>query len=69
MIDYQEIFNTDGITYEAYRKLIDEKLAEGITTVLAPIKQEYSFKFQGLIKRLIFSLELCVYPGSISPLV
>ena len=32
MIDYQEIFNTDGITYEAYRKLIDEKLAEGITT-------------------------------------
>ncbi len=32
MIDYQEIFNIDGITYEAYRKLIDEKLAEGITT-------------------------------------
>ncbi len=36
--------------------------------VLTPIKQEYSFKFQGLIKRLIFSLKLYVYPGSISPL-
>ena len=32
MIDYQEIFNTDGISYNAYRELIDEKLAEGVTT-------------------------------------
>ena len=32
MIDYQEIFNTDGISYNTYRKLIDEKLAEGVTT-------------------------------------
>jgi len=35
--------------------------------VLAPIKQECSFKFRLLIMRLIFSLKLDVYPGSIFP--
>lgn len=32
MIDYQNIFTTEGIDYEHYRKLIDEKLAQGLTT-------------------------------------
>ena len=36
--------------------------------VLTPIKQEYSFKFQLLIKRLVSSLKLSVYQGSICPL-
>ena len=34
--------------------------------VLTPIKQEYYFKFRLLFMRLIFSLKLNVYPGSIS---
>ena len=33
---------------------------------LTPIKQEYYSKFRLLINRLIFSLKLSVYPGSIS---
>ena len=37
--------------------------------VLAPIKQEYYSKFRLLIMRLIYSLKLGVYPGSIFPLV
>jgi hypothetical protein len=37
--------------------------------VLTPIKQEYYSKFRLLIMRLIFSLKLSVYPGSIFPLV
>ncbi|MGY3053850.1 hypothetical protein ACVWYG_002052 [Pedobacter sp. UYEF25] len=32
MIDYQNIFTTQGINYENYRKLIDDKLAQGLTT-------------------------------------
>jgi hypothetical protein len=39
-----------------------------LLTVLTPIKQEYYFKFRFLIKRLIFSFLLDVYPSSISPL-
>jgi len=39
----------------------------GAGSVLAPIKQECSFKFRLLIMRLIFSLKLDVYPGSIFP--
>jgi hypothetical protein len=38
-------------------------------SVLAPIKQEYYSKFRLLIMRLIFSLKLDIYPGSIFPLV
>ncbi|EKT3958559.1 hypothetical protein NTJ28_002575 [Flavobacterium psychrophilum] len=34
--------------------------------VLTPIKQEYYSKFRLLFMRLIFSLKLDVYPGSIS---
>ena len=37
--------------------------------VLTPIKQEYYSKFRLLIMRLIFSLKLDAYPGSISRLV
>ncbi|MET4080887.1 hypothetical protein ABIB40_000831 [Pedobacter sp. UYP30] len=32
MINYQNIFATQGINYQNYRKLIDEKLAQGLTT-------------------------------------
>ena len=32
MIDYQNIFSTQGMSYENYRSLIDEKLAQGFTT-------------------------------------
>nr|WP_315263208.1 hypothetical protein [uncultured Flavobacterium sp.] len=39
------------------------------TTVLTPIKQEYYSKFRLLFMRLIFSLKLDAYPGSISLLV
>lgn len=35
-------------------------------TVLTPIKQECYSKFRLLIMRLIFSLKLDAYPGSIS---
>jgi hypothetical protein len=45
------------------RKHLDKE----IKGVLAPIKQECSFKFRLLIMRLIFSLKLDVYPGSIFP--
>jgi hypothetical protein len=41
--------------------------ANEIQAVLTPIKQEYSFKFRLLIKRLIFSLKLDVYLYSIFP--
>ena len=41
----------------------------GGVDVLTPIKQEYYSKFRLLIKRLIFSLKLSVYPGSIFPWV
>lgn len=43
-----------------------ESIDEDEDRVLTPIKQEFSFKFQRLIKRLIFSLKFCVYPGSTS---
>ena len=36
-----------------------------IPPVLTPIKQEYYSKFRLLIMRLIYSLKLGVYPGSI----
>jgi hypothetical protein len=36
-----------------------------ILAVLTPIKQEYYSKFRLLIMRLIYSLKLGVYPGSI----
>uniref|UniRef100_UPI001E5FFBA2 hypothetical protein n=1 Tax=unclassified Flavobacterium TaxID=196869 RepID=UPI001E5FFBA2 len=40
-----------------------------VLAVLTPIKQEYYSKFRLLFMRLIFSLKLDAYPGSISLLV
>lgn len=70
-IDYQ-----DSIEESFYRRKIgyisrseNYMLSKLLDNVLTPIKQEYYSKFRLLIMRLIFSLKLDVYPGSISLLV
>ncbi len=46
-------------------KFKNSKKLKILYIVLTPIKQECSFKFRLLIKRLIYSLKLSVYPYSI----
>jgi hypothetical protein len=46
--------------------ICSEKVQLCIIDVLTPIKQEYYSKFRLLFMRLIFSLKLDAYPGSIS---
>jgi hypothetical protein len=61
------IFELSPQEIEARRERMPKPMASK-AFVLAPIKQEYSFKFRLLIKRLIFSLKSGVANGSISPL-
>lgn len=50
----------------SYYSLENSIIQRDFLVVLAPIKQEYYCKFQLLFIRLIFSLKLDAYPGSIS---
>ena len=59
----------DGIESGFYLNFIRVENFDSLFLVLAPIKQEYYSKFRLLIMRLIYSLKLGVYPGSIFPLV